>query len=185
MRVVLFVGGASSGKSLIAEQCAERLGTNRLYVATLTARDAESAAKIGAHRARRGASWRTVDTGADLARCLDACPECDVVLVDSAGVWVAGLICGVYASTDISAYTVDTYLDNLVRAVRASRRPVVLVSDEVGMGLVPADRASRTFRDVLGAVNRRLAEVADHVFFVSCGLPLRLKGQEDVSGLVT
>ncbi|MDO5536531.1 MAG: bifunctional adenosylcobinamide kinase/adenosylcobinamide-phosphate guanylyltransferase [Desulfovibrionaceae bacterium] len=191
--LVLVVGGASSGKSLLAERCAAGLAERRLYVATMKVFDRESERRVAEHRARRGEGWQTAEACADLAGALNSCPEAGVVLVDSFGVWLAGMLAGVYepaagraedsspeqAETEMDAREsgLAERLDAFARALEERTRPVVVVSDEAGLGLVPADRLSRRFRDLLGRANRRLAGIADSVFFVSCGLPLRLKGE--------
>ncbi len=174
----LYVGGAASGKSAAAERRACGLAESRLYVATLKPADEESEHRVARHRVRRDGSWKTVEAGADLAATLGACPECGVVLVDGLGAWMSAMLCGIHGrATDPEKELAARFQDFLdaLEALEECGRPVVVVSEEVGMGLVPADAVSRTFREELGCANQRLAAVAKEVVLVACGLELPLK----------
>ncbi len=201
MDITLFVGGASCGKSRLAEACAEGLAAQRLYIATMRPQDAEARHKVARHRARRDESWQTVEAGAHLCACLHAAPEAGVLLLDSLGTWISGMLCRVYAQESCALQAIkegpdqedcdqeDWGQDNLDRneaaleeeleaffaALPTLKRPLIVVSEEAGLGLVPADPLSRRFRDILGRTNQRLAACASGVHFVSCGLALRLK----------
>lgn len=173
MSRVLVLGGSRSGKSAHAEA----LLTGRddvTYLATSAgaADDAEWAARVAAHRARRPGGWTTLETTApsDLLRG-------GAVLVDSVTTWVAALMdeTGVWDEDPGSAERLAARCDALVNAWAMTPAHVVAVSDEVGLGVVPETRAGRLFRDVLGEVNQRLAGTADEVWFVVAGLPQRLR----------
>ena len=170
---VLVLGGARSGKSAYAES----LLTGRPDVAYFATSspvpdDAEWAERLAAHRARRPASWTTVETTApsDLLRG-------GAILVDSITTWVAALMdqTGVWTDDPDAAARLSDRCDTLVNAWTMSPGHVVAVSDEVGLGVVPESRSGRLFRDALGAVNQRLAGTADEVWFVVAGLPQRLR----------
>lgn len=173
MSRLLVLGGSRSGKSAYAES---RLGGPVAdYVATAVVRpdDVEWAERIAIHRARRPVGWRTVETG-DVAAVLRA--EGPPALVDSVTTWLAR------AMDDGGCWTgaeppgaLDARLDALVEAWTSTPREAVLVSDEVGLGVVPDTASGRRFRDVLGALNQRLAAAADEVQLVVAGLPLRLR----------
>jgi adenosylcobinamide kinase/adenosylcobinamide-phosphate guanylyltransferase len=170
---ILVLGGSRSGKSAHAEALlAGRPDVTYLATSTPAAGDAEWAARIAAHRARRPASWTTVETTApaDLVRQ-------GPVLVDSVTTWVAALLdeSGVWAEESGAAERMDARCDALLEAWTSTPAHVVAVSDEVGLGVVPETRAGRLFRDVLGSVNQRLAGTADEVWFVVAGLPQRLR----------
>ncbi len=180
-RVTLYVGGASSGKSLLAERRCEEIAAERLYVATMRPGDEESLRRVAVHRARRGAGWTDVEAGMDLAACLGEEPSRGVVLVDGVGLWIAGMLFGLYGPCDPER-DIPARVEDFCRGLAASRRPCVVVTDEAGMGLVPSDGTSRRFRTILGNTNQRLALAADSVYFVSCGLALRLKGEERTPG---
>jgi adenosylcobinamide kinase / adenosylcobinamide-phosphate guanylyltransferase len=170
---VLVLGGSRSGKSAHAEQLVSGSDTVT-YLATSPAvpDDAEWATRVAAHRARRPASWTTVETTApsDLLRR-------GTVLVDSITTWVAALMeeTGVWADDPGAAARLADRCDALVSAWTMTPAHVVAVSDEVGLGVVPETRSGRLFRDTLGALNERLAGTADEVWFVVAGLPQRLR----------
>jgi adenosylcobinamide kinase / adenosylcobinamide-phosphate guanylyltransferase len=179
----LVLGGTRSGKSRYAEDLLPAEEPVR-YIATArrVADDAEWAARIDAHRARRPAAWTTLE-GPDLAALLrDDDGSGDgggaggggPLLVDDLATWLTGVLdeAGAWDDTTVD---VSPHRDRLVAAVQAARARVVLVSAEVGLGVVPATRAGRLFRDELGALNAALAQVCDEVVLLVAGLPLRLK----------
>ena len=159
--ITLVLGGARSGKSEVAERMAAAAGVVVTYVATGSAVDAEMAARIEVHRRRRPAEWTTVECGPGLAGALVAAEG--TVLVDALGTWLA----------QFSGAAVDA--DALCAALAGRRGDTVIVSDEVGLGVHPSTEVGRRFRDDLGALNRRVAEVADEVVLVMAGRVLRLE----------
>ena len=171
--VSLVLGGARSGKSTHAE----RLGAGTLhgaaphpavYIATAQAGDVEMATRIMAHRARRGANWTTVEEPLKLGEAiLAAGPHGQPVLVDCLTLWLSNLM---HAGDDV-----DEATDELVRALDGLAAPVVFVSNEVGLGIVPDTPLGRAFRDSQGRLNMRMAERADRVILMAAGLPLILK----------
>jgi adenosylcobinamide kinase/adenosylcobinamide-phosphate guanylyltransferase len=170
---VLVLGGSRSGKSAHAESLvAGRTDVTYLATSPPSEDDAEWAARVEAHRARRPASWTTVETTApsELLRG-------GTVLVDSVTTWVAALMdeTGVWAEEPGAEERLAARCDALVNAWTTTPADVVAVSDEVGLGVVPETRSGRLFRDTLGAVNQRLAGTADEVWFVVAGLPQRLR----------
>jgi len=164
-RLTLVLGGARSGKSAYAERLIEAARTPALYIATAAAGDAEMAARIAAHQARRGSVWSTHESPLELAAALAAADR--PVLVDCLTLWVSNLM---HAGRDVAAEG-----ERLADALAASRLPVVLVANEVGLGIVPDNALARAFRDHAGRLNQRVAEIANTVFFVAAGLPLRMK----------
>ncbi len=163
--VTLILGGARSGKSRQAEQLVAAAGTG-LYVATAEAGDAEMAARIAQHRARRGAGWTTVEAPLDLAGCLAGPLDADAVLVDCLTLWLSNLMA---AARDVTRET-----ERLLGALPAAR-PVVFVSNEVGLGIVPENALARAFRDHAGRLHQQLAARADRVLLMVAGLPLTVK----------
>ena len=166
----LFIGGARSGKSRLAQAAAEALPGDLVYVATATAGDEEMADRIARHRQDRGPRWRTMDAPTALgaavrAAIADAAPS--VILVDCLTLWLSNLMLGDH---DIDAATTD-----LIAAIHASPHPVFLVSNEVGLGIVPDNALARRFRDAAGRLNQQVAAAADRVDFVASGLSMRLK----------
>ncbi|MBA2932633.1 bifunctional adenosylcobinamide kinase/adenosylcobinamide-phosphate guanylyltransferase [Sphingomonas sp. CGMCC 1.13654] len=161
----LFLGGARSGKSRLAQAAAEAFDGPLIYVATAEAGDAEMAARIAHHRADRGDRWTTVECRIDLADAIAAYEQ--PVLVDCLTLWLSNLMLGGH---DVAGHT-----QRLIDTVRERAAPLFLVSNEVGLGLVPETPLGRAFRDEQGRLNQSIAAVVDHVTFVAAGLPLRLK----------
>ncbi|WP_084396624.1 bifunctional adenosylcobinamide kinase/adenosylcobinamide-phosphate guanylyltransferase [Henriciella aquimarina] len=169
MAITLILGGARSGKSRRAQSLAEASAPARLYVATAEAHDAEMAERIAHHQADRGDGWQTLEAPLDLVGALNGLAPGDTpVLVDCLTLWLSNLM---HHGGDVEAETV-----RLCSALKALQRPVFLVSNEVGLGLVPETPLGRAFRDAQGRLNQAVAEVSDVVEFVAAGLPLRLKG---------
>lgn len=168
----LVLGGARSGKSAFAESLA---GTGPVrYVATAIPdpADTDFAARIAAHRARRPAEWTVLD-GADPATTLRATHP-GTTLVDDIGTWLTARL-DARAAWDAPRGTITPDTDALVAAVAEYPGRLVLVTPEVGLGVIPATRSGRLFRDEIGTVNQRLARVCDEAYFVVAGLPMRLK----------
>lgn len=167
-RPTLVLGGARSGKSRFAENLAHATGLPRVYLATATAGDAEMAARIAHHRAQRGDGWRTVEEPLALVDTLSREVGADrVVLVDCLTLWLSNLM---HAERDVESETAA-----LAEWLRATRHPVLLVSNEVGLGLVPETSLGRDFRDAQGRLNQAIAAAVPNVAFVAAGLPLWLK----------
>jgi adenosylcobinamide kinase / adenosylcobinamide-phosphate guanylyltransferase len=167
-RITLVLGGARSGKSRYAERLVEGAARSGTYCATAEPGDAEMAERIAAHRARRGPFWRTVETPLALAQAIAAEAMRDrPLLVDCLTLWLSNLLlAGKWSDAEAGA---------LFSALRGAEGPVVLVSNEVGLGLVPETPLGRRFRDMAGRLNQRAAALADRVVFVAAGLPLVLK----------
>ncbi len=170
-RVTLVLGGARSGKSRHAEALVRALtppGGGLIYVATAQALDAEMSARIAAHRDQRGPEWITVDAPLDLVATLrhEARPG-RALLVDCLTLWLSNLM---HAQRDAAAET-----EALAAALHRPTCPIVLVSNEVGLGIVPENPLARAFRDHQGRLNQRIAAIAARVVFVAAGLPITLK----------
>ncbi len=167
---IFILGGARSGKTALAERLALRLGRTPAYLATAQARDGEMAARITAHRAARAGRFATIEAPLDLCGTLrDAARRHDVVLVDCLTLWLSNLM---EAERDIAAET-ETLVTTL-QGIDTAR--IVLVSNEVGQGIVPDNELARRFRDHAGRMNQATAAAATHAYFVVAGLPLTLKG---------
>ena len=170
-RHVLVLGGARSGKTAFAEALAIRSGAKPAYLATAEALDAEMRDRVATHKAGRAERFTTIEEPLALSDALlRASAEHDVVLVDCLTLWITNLL---MASEDVSK-AVSELGATLVQLKSAK---VILVSNEVGMGIVPDNAMARTFRDLAGAAHQRLAEICDDVYFVVAGLPMTLKGE--------
>lgn len=168
-KLSLVLGGANSGKSALGERLVRSAGKRLVYVATAQAFDAEMEAKIARHRAQRGTDWRTVETPHDAAQALESVTGDEAVLLDCATLWLSNHL---LAESDVEAEA-----DRLIAALAACRGPVVMVSNETGLGVVPDNALARRFRAAQGHLNQRLAAEAGLVVFVAAGLPMVLKGE--------
>lgn len=162
------IGGAASGKSAWAEAQILAQGGPRAYIATAQAWDEEMRAKIAAHRAARGQGWLDLEAPLDLAAALRVPPAGSAILIDCATMWLTNLM---LAEADIAAAQ-----EALFAALKTAPGPVVIVSNELGQGIVPENAMAREFRNLQGRFNQALATRADRVVTVIAGLPLALKG---------
>lgn len=162
------LGGAASGKSQTAETIIHNSGLNPVYLATARIWDDEVQTKVDRHRARRGPEWHTINAPLDVAGPLGAATHDQVILLDCATMWLTNLMMD---DLDIAAAQTD-----LLAALSACAAPVVVVSNEVGQGIVPDNALARRFRDAQGRLNIALAAQADTVLHVVAGLTHPLKG---------
>ena len=167
MTIILITGGARSGKSTRAELRARSFAGKPVYIATAEALDAEMRERIAGHRARRGPEWIEHETPLELVPALSATDGGGARLVDCLTLWLSNLM---HAEHDWSKETTK-----LAESLRAQKSPVVLVSNEVGLGIVPDNALARRFRDAAGMMNQMIAAAADEVEFVVAGLPMRVK----------
>jgi adenosylcobinamide kinase/adenosylcobinamide-phosphate guanylyltransferase len=169
-RLILVLGGARSGKSRYAQQLAERQWARPVYLATAEITDDEMAERIAQHRAARGARWQGIEEPLDLAGALErAAAQGDGVLVECLTVWLGNVL------VKEGAGGVAARQQVLLETLRRRRCDVLLVSNEVGLGIVPEYPLGRQFRDLAGWLHQALAAEADAVVFVAAGLPLMLK----------
>lgn len=169
---LLVLGGARSGKSRLAQDMAARRWRHPVYLATAEILDAEMAARVRSHRRTRDRRWHCVEEPLEIAKIIRrGVPGKDGILVDCLTLWLSNVLLkegrGGFARRR----------DELVKALRQARQDVVLVANEVGMGVVPEHALGRTFRDLAGWLNQAVAQEADTVVFVAAGLPLVLKGR--------
>lgn len=164
----LVVGGARSGKSRIAETLVTATGRPRVYIATAQAFDDEMRDRIARHITDRGPDWTTVEAPTDLDGALTACSPDGTVLVDCATLWLSNVM--------LNGLNVEENCHRLVNTLSNSPAPVVIVSNEVGWGIVPENALARRFRDAQGRLNQMIAARAGLVVGVMAGLPFALKG---------
>lgn len=172
-RACLVFGGARSGKTrralALAEACQSQHALKPVYLATAQAFDDEMRDRIDAHKAERGPSWATIECPLDLAAAIAAAAGTNTfLLVDCLTLWLTNVT---FAERDIAQET-----QTLIEAINAAQGRIVVVSNEVGMGIVPENALARKFRDDQGRLNQTIAAALDRVEFVAAGLPLVLKG---------
>jgi adenosylcobinamide kinase/adenosylcobinamide-phosphate guanylyltransferase len=158
--VVLIGGGSRSGKSRFALERARREGSNLVFIATAEAGDDEMRDRIARHRVERGDAFRTVEAPVELAAAIRS-SDGDAIVVDCLTLWLANTMPGEF--------------DDLKNAARSSRACVILVTNEVGCGIVPDNALAREFRDRAGILNQQMAEIAGEVYWMVFGQPLRVK----------
>lgn len=170
MTAILILGGARSGKSRHALQLTEGMTGRPVFIATAIAEDDEMRRRIDRHRSERGAHWTTVEAPFDLEGAIARLTANDTAVVDCLTLWLSN---SMRENRDPAAKIAE-----LLNTVGDSPARLILVSNEVGLGIVPATPLGRDFRDEQGRLNQRLAEIADQVIFVAAGLPLTLKPQQ-------
>ncbi|MCZ2110039.1 MAG: bifunctional adenosylcobinamide kinase/adenosylcobinamide-phosphate guanylyltransferase [Dehalococcoidia bacterium] len=178
----LVTGGARNGKSRHAEALAAASGAPVVYIATMEPGDEELRARIARHRERRPADWATIEAPRDLTWALAAAPTGAAVLLDCLSLWVSNQL---FADGDPAAWGTarwERFVDGcvadaetLITAQAGRDGPLIAVTNEVGLGIVPVDALSRYYRDALGLVNQAFARAASEATFMVSGLPLRLK----------
>ena len=170
-RVVLIVGGVRSGKSRYAQQLAA-VGKRVAFIATAEGRDEEMAQRIARHREERPSKWTTIEAPVALSEAVLGCNgKFDTILIDCLTLWASNLM----EHEQQDARRVALHIDRLVRTLSVVSSTVILVSNEVGSGIVPDTEMGRFYRDVLGGINQRVAAVADEVLLLVAGCPLVVK----------
>lgn len=167
MPTTLLLGGARSGKSRRAQRLAEEASSRRVFIATAEPLDEEMAIRIAHHQADRAEGWRTLETPLDLVSALGRADENESIVVDCLTLWLSNLM--------HYDRNVDVEIEKLCATLAATSRTVFLVSNEIGLGLVPDTKLGRSFRDAQGRLNQGVASACGVVEFVAAGLPLRLK----------
>lgn len=177
--LTVILGGARSGKSTFAEKLAARHTGPVIYIATAQALDQEMASRIAAHRSQRPAGWTTLEIPFHLAESLPRPLPSGVILLDCLTLLVSNILlkaCPDLEAPDepAAAAAIEGELDGLIQAIQAGLADWIVVSNEVGMGLVPPYPAGRLYRDLLGRANQRLAQQAEMVYFMLAGIPMKL-----------
>jgi len=168
--IVLVGGGVRSGKSAFALARAEALGTRRVFVATAEGLDGEMDERIARHRAERGDRFRTIEAPVALAQAIAAIDRADVAVIDCLTLWLSNLLVRDVPRDDVLALT-----DDLIATLAQCTCHVVVVTNEVGMGVVPPSPLGRAFRDVAGTAHQRLARIAGEIHLAALGVVIRLR----------
>ncbi len=177
-RLTLILGGARSGKSSYAQRLAAERGGAIVYVATAEAGDGEMAERIAAHRAERPAHWQTIEAPRSIGAAIrSGAVQADVILIDCLTLLANNVIVPLPESVTAqeAEAALNAEIEELLDAYAGSGAEWIIVSNEVGLGLVPPYLLGRVYRDALGRANQRLAAMADKVLFMVAGLPLKVK----------
>ena len=180
-RVILYTGGARSGKSGLALARAETIGVRKLFVATCPVIDGEMNQRIDRHRQeRQGRGWQTIECPVEIARVFpEPAKDFEVVVIDCLTLWVNNIL---YAGENTNKIIDDASIAAATRQwLDASQRydgTLICVTNEIGLGIVPDNPLARRYRDLVGTCNQVVAGIAQEVILVSCGLPLHLKNNE-------
>jgi len=171
---ILITGGCRSGKSRFALDYADQYFSKKLYLATCEVLDEEMAERVENHKKIRGPEWQTVEEPIEIAdKIRQYGDKVEVILLDCMTLWLSNLLMKGRIDS-----TVMNEIDTLIESIIHSQTSLIIVSNEVGMGIVPADPLSRRFRDLSGMANQKIAEVVDTAIFMVSGIPIFLKGKE-------
>jgi len=172
-KIILITGGCRSGKSRFALDYANQHFSRKLYLATCEALDEEMAQRIAHHKKTRGPEWQTIEEPIEIADKIEQySAETDVILLDCVTLWLSNLLMRQMDDAEILKE-----ISGLIDTVHGKQASFILVSNDVGLGIVPADPLSRRFRDLSGMANQRIAEAADIAIFMVSGIPIFLKGE--------
>ncbi len=176
-KLILITGGSRSGKSAFAQQMAEEIDSSRVFFATCPLTDPEMAARIRRHKKdRQGRGWQSIEEPLQLVKQLAAVNPGTTVLLDCLTLWVNNLL--YEAEKEGQGIDEDQIADHaaeLARAAGLHRGTVIMVTNEVGLGIVPDNALARRYRDLVGRCNQVIGTAADEVFLVTCGIPLQIK----------
>jgi adenosylcobinamide kinase/adenosylcobinamide-phosphate guanylyltransferase len=171
--LILVTGGARSGKSCFAQKLAEAVKGRKAFIATAEPLDHEMKQRITLHRKKRPAGWNTVEEPLHLEKMIKKCGEgYDVLLIDCLTLWISNLM----VNKNMKEKAILKNISNLVTSCKEIPSRVIMVTNELGMGIVPANRLSRLYRDLVGKANQQIAAEADEVYFLVSGIPMKLKG---------
>ena len=167
-KVTFVLGGAASGKSVWAEKYALSLARNPIYLATAQPLDSEMKQKIEIHKKRREKNWQTIEEPFGISNILEKTPSQKTILIDCITIWLSNILS--------FGKPTDNEMDILLKSINKFRGNLILVSNEVGQGIIPKNKLARDFTMAQGLLNQRIANKADRVILVSAGLPLAIKG---------
>lgn len=181
-KIILVTGGARSGKSEFAESLAERQakpGDKPAYIATAQILDEEMEERVALHKKRRGGAWLTFEAPFQAEQAIrQAAERTEIILFDCLTLYVTNFLLADddFASEGDQLTALLETIDQLIAAAKESRKTVIFVTNEVGAGIVPENALARKYRDWAGWVNQRVAQAADQVYLVVCGIPVDIKG---------
>jgi adenosylcobinamide kinase/adenosylcobinamide-phosphate guanylyltransferase len=171
--IIFVTGGARSGKSDFVQELAEKLEGKRLFIATAEALDDEMKERIRKHQEKRGDRWNTIEEPLDLGNAIRSVSNSyRTILVDCLTVWLSNLLMEYKDEDEI----ISEMMDDFFTSMDNFEETIIVVSNEVGLGIVPDNELARIYRDKLGFLNQRMAKRADHVYVLISGIPVKIKG---------
>jgi adenosylcobinamide kinase/adenosylcobinamide-phosphate guanylyltransferase len=171
--IIFVTGGARSGKSDFVQELAEKLEGKRLFIATAEALDDEMKERIRKHQEKRGDRWNTIEEPLDLGNAIRSVSNSyRTILVDCLTVWLSNLLMEYKDEDEI----ISEMMDDFFTSMDDFEETIIVVSNEVGLGIVPDNELARIYRDKLGFLNQRMAKRADHVYVLISGIPVKIKG---------
>ena len=181
-KIILLLGGARSGKSTYAQELAKKMSPKVLFVATADAGDEDMRRRIGNHKLKRPPGWRTLEATAGIGKAVEKeIKDAEVVVIDCITLLIGNLF-GYFDEKSFDTIEdsliekeINREVDDLLKYLRQAQASFIIVTNEVGLGIVPDNRMGRLYRDFLGSVNRQLAREADEVYLMTAGIPLRVK----------
>ena len=180
MSLIFITGGARSGKSTLAVELAKKSNGKVAFIATAQAGDDEMKKRILLHKQERPQGWSTIEEPANVAVAIDSAYECDTVIIDCITLLLSNLICEC-DNLDETQWILDE-IKKLVESAKRFNGTVIIISNEVGMGIVPENKLAREYRDLAGKANQIIASAADQVYVCFSGIPVLIKGTGDISG---
>lgn len=169
-KVILITGGCRSGKSIFADKLASELSHNVVYIATGQGLDEEMRQRIKIHKARRSDRWRTIEAPTDVDKVVSGLKDDSLILIDCLTMLISNYLMERYPVVKIIRK-----IDALIKTIRQKNFVAIIVTNEVGSGVVPGNRLARDFRDLVGKINQAVAKVADEVYLMVSGIPHKLK----------
>lgn len=182
MSIIFITGGARSGKSNFALKLAKNIGGKVAFIATAQAGDEEMQKRIQIHRQDRPDEWTTVEEPFDVASAIDSARGHNVLIIDCITLLISNLLCSAENLDDISWIYIK--IENLIKSAKKFIGTVIIISNEVGMGIVPDNRLAREFRDVAGKANQMIASSAEQVYICFSGIPVLIKDLGVINGQI-
>ena len=175
-RLIFVTGGARSGKSQFAQDLAHSLEGRTVFIATAEALDDEMRKRIANHRRTRPSNWDTVEEPRHLGQAVQECAGAyDILLIDCLTLWISNLL----TNDPLPETEIGREIKSFINSCKTERSTVIIVSNEVGMGIVPVDRLTRLYRDIVGRANQGISSEADEVYLVVSGISMKIKGKTD------
>ena len=171
-RIIFITGGVRSGKSKFAVELAKRLHKKVVFIATLKPGDKEMKERVRLHQASRPKDWLVIEEPLDLTNTLKKLPQARLIIIDCLTLWISNLL-----ALGLKEENILKRAEDLIKATKDIKSPIIFVSNEVGWGVVPTNKIARRFRDIVGKIHQEIAENSDEVYLMVSGIPIKIKGE--------